>query len=333
MRLIVSEAIAETMSRRVTDEGLPVDLIVVDRDGRPVTHGGASTTHGGVSMTHAAIDEADALLLRGLSDAGFAEVLRVASRLRWVHASSAGVEHLLDLDLGRRDLLVTNSAGVYAIPIAEWVLFALLSIVKRGPELLAMQRERRWHGAPELDELGGKTLTILGAGGIGVEIAKRAAAFDMRVWGINRSGRPLPHVERVISGDDWRDALAETDFLVIATPLTPATRGMIGARELDSLPDRAWLINVARGAIVDEPALIDALREQRIGGAALDVFETEPLPPASPLWSLPNVLIWPHHSGSSPRADDRMLDLFIQNVSRFVRGEELLNVVDLDAGY
>ncbi len=326
MRLIVAESIAAAVSQRLAQQQLPAELLVVDRDGRAVTHMNAS-------VTHATLAEADALLLRGVSNAGLDRLLGVARNLRWIHASSAGIEHLLDRDLRQRELVVTNSAGVYAIPIAEWVIFALLLIVKRGPELLAMQRERRWHGAPELDELGGKTLTILGAGGIGVEVAKRAAAFDMRVWGINRRGRHIPHVERVISGDGWRDALRETDFLVIATPLTPATRGLIGARELAMLPTHAWVINVARGAIVDEPALIDALRAQRIGGAALDVFETEPLPPDSPFWSLPNVLIWPHHSGSSPRADDRMLDLFIENVRRFMRGEALLNVVDLEAGY
>lgn len=326
MRLIVAESIAEAVRRRFAYYGLPIELLVVDHDGRAMTHTGATPTR-------AALVEADALLLRGLSNAGLDHLLGVARNLRWIHASSAGVEHLLDRDLQQRELIVTNSAGVYAIPIAEWVIFALLLIVKRGPDLLTMQRERRWHGAPELDELGGKTLTILGAGGIGVEVAKRAAAFDMRIWGINRTGRHIPHVERVISGDAWRAALRETDFLVIATPLTPATRRLIGARELAMLPAHAWLINVARGAIVDEAALIDALRARRIGGAALDVFETEPLPPDSPFWSLPNVLIWPHHSGSSPRADDRMLDLFIENVRRFIRGEALLNVVDLEAGY
>jgi phosphoglycerate dehydrogenase-like enzyme len=326
MRVIVTETVAEAVSQRVSALESPVELVVVDRDGWPVTHGDHESSE-------ASLAEAEALLRENLSAEGFRRVLESAPRLRWLHSSSAGVERLLDSELRRRGLIFTSSAGVYAIPIAEWVLHMLLMIVKRGAEMIDRQRDRQWHDAPGFEELTGKTVTILGAGGIGIEVAKRAAAFDMRVWGINRSGRDIPHVERVISGDGWRDALPETDFLVITAPLTPATRGMIGARELDLLPSHAWLINVARGAIVDEPALVESLQAGRIGGAALDVFVEEPLPAGSPLWTLPNVLIAPHHSGSSPRSGDRMLDRFIDNLRRFTAGDDLRNIVDLDAGY
>lgn len=317
--VIVTHNLAEPLRRRLHDLAPQVSLVVVDREGRPVDD--------------ADLRQATVLLRDGLSAAGYERVLSTATELRWIHSASAGVEHLLDRRLQQRGICLTNSAGVYAVPIAEWVMFALLMIVKHGPTLVQMQRERRWSGAPPSDELAGKTLTIFGAGGIGREIARRAAAFAMRVWAINRSGRPVPHAERVISGADWREALRTTDLLVIAAPLTAATQGAIGARELALLPAHAWLINVARGAIVDEAALIAALQQGRLGGAALDVFREEPLPPDSPFWTLPNVIISPHHSGSSPRSTERMLDLFVENLRHWLAGEPLRNLVDFDAGY
>lgn len=317
MQVIVSESILARVRERVEPLGLPVELLPVARDGQVAADPGQAT----------------AFFRSDLSRASYERVLAAASGLRWVHTGSAGVDGLINDLLRERNITLTNAAGAYAIPIAEWVLHALLMIVKRGPEMVQAQQERRWHDAIGFDELTGKTLTILGAGGIGREIARRAAAFDMRVWGINRSGGAVPHVERVVSGDRWRDLLPETDMLVLAAPLTAATRGLIGAPELALLPDHAWLINIARGTIVDESALLQALLSGTLAGAALDTFAQEPLPPDSPLWTLPNVIVSPHHSGSSPCSEERTIDLFIDNLQRFHHGAELRNVVDLEAGY
>ena len=317
MQVIVSESMLTQVRERVDTLGLTVELLAVARDGQIAVDSSQAT----------------ALFRSDLPRASYERVLSDVPQLRWVHTISAGVDGLINDQLRERGITLTNAAGAYAIPIAEWVLHALLMIVKRGPEMVLAQQERRWHDAIDFEELTGKTLLILGAGGIGREIARRAAAFDMRVWAVNRSGRAVPHVERVVSGDGWRDLLSETDMLVLAAPLTAATRGLIGARELALLPRHAWLINIARGTIVDEPALIEALRGGALAGAALDTFASEPLPPDSPLWTLPNVIVSPHHSGSSPRSEERALDLFIDNLQRFVSGRELRNVVDLEAGY
>lgn len=317
MQVIVGESAAEQVRERIAAKGLPVELLVIGPDG------------------HASADlsQASAFFRLDMSRAIYERILEAAPQLRWVHTGSAGVDGLINQTLRERTITLTNSAGAYGIPIAEWVLHALLMIVKRAPQQLAAQQERRWQDSIGFDELTGKTLTILGAGGIGREIARRAAAFDMRIWGVNRSGRDVPHVERIVSGEQWRDLLPETDMLVLAAPLTESTRNLIGARELALLPERAWLINIARGTIVDEAALIEALRTGAIAGAALDTFVKEPLPPDSPLWTLPNVIISPHHSGSSPRSQERVVDLFMENLERFVNGAELRNIVDFETGY
>jgi phosphoglycerate dehydrogenase-like enzyme len=317
MQIIVTEAVADRVREQVTALGLPVELVVIAKDG----------------TLAADVSQAEGFFRSYMSDAAYEQVLTGAPRLRWVHTASAGVDGLVSETLKARNIVFTNSAGVYAIPMAEWVLHALLMIVKHGPEMLMAQQARRWDTHLTFDELKGKTLTLLGTGGIGREIAKRAAAFDMQIWGVNRSGRAVEHIERIVSGERWRDLLPATDVLVIVVPLTAATQRLIGARELSLLPTHAWLINVARGAIVDEAALTTALQNGTIAGAALDTFEQEPLPSESPLWSMPNVLISPHHSGSSPHSTQRAVDLFVDNLRRFVRSEPLLNVVDLEAGY
>lgn len=316
VRIVVAEPLATAVRERLGDAAERVELLVIAPDG----------------STEADLNRADGLFRAGFDASGFDRVLEAATNLRWLHTMSAGVDGF-DLEpLRERKIVFTNSAGVHGVPIAEWVLYAMLAVVKRGPQMLRAQHERRWADAERSEELTGKTLTILGAGGIGAEIARRAAAFDMRIWGANRSGRPLPNVERVES-DAWRDLLPETDFLVVATPLTSATRHMVGQAELALLPAHAWLINIARGAIVDEAALLAALQSGRLGGGALDAFEQEPLPPASPLWSLPNVILSPHHSGSSPHSEDRVVDLFVDNIRRFVHDEKLVNIVDYGNEY
>lgn len=263
----------------------------------------------------------------------FEHVLHDAPRLRWVHTPSAGVEHLLTPALVERDISLTNSAGVHAIPIAEFVIAFLLSHAKGLPALWAAQTRSHWTRDPEPLELLGATLLIVGMGGIGEALAERAAAFGMRVWGSRRLPRPSPHAERVVGPDGWRPLLPEADYVVVAAPLTPATHGMIDAAALAAMKPTAYLVNVARGPLVDERALIEALRAGRIAGAALDTFDQEPLPEGHPLWQMPNVFVTPHATAYSPRMHERQIALFLENLQRFRSGQPLLNLVDLTKGY
>jgi phosphoglycerate dehydrogenase-like enzyme len=261
------------------------------------------------------------------------KVLAAAPALRWQHTPSAGVNHILTPNFLKHDIILTNGAGIYAIPIAEFVLTFMLHHAKRLSKLHALQNEHQWVRGLELQELMDATLLVIGAGSIGQEIAKRASAFGMRVWGSRRKPQSLPNFERVVGADEWRSLISEADYVVIATPLTAETRGMINAEVLRSMRPSAYLINIARGAVVDEAALITALSEGWIAGAGLDTFSTEPLPPDSPFWSLPNVFITPHCSGSSPHAVKRTLELFLDNLARYRTGKPLRNLVDKAAGY
>ncbi len=261
------------------------------------------------------------------------KVLAAAPSLRWQHTPSAGVNHILTPIFLERDIVLTNSAGVYAIPIAEFVLAFILNHAKQLSKLQTSQAEHSWATGLELQELMDATLLIIGAGSIGQAIAQRASAFGMRVWGTRRNPQPLPEFERVVGVNEWRSLLPDADYVVIATPLTSETKGMIDTAALRSMRPSAYFINIARGAVVDETALLTALSEGWIAGAGLDTFSTEPLPPDSPFWSLPNVFITPHCSGFSPQVTERIIALFLDNLTRYRTGTPLRNLVDKQAGY
>jgi phosphoglycerate dehydrogenase-like enzyme len=234
---------------------------------------------------------------------------------------------------------VTNSRGVQAIPMAEHVMGGLLVLSRRFDRTLEAQRERRWIQNDLSGDwpwmLHGRSMTIVGLGTIGLEVAKRAHAFGMRVTGVRRRiGEVRPDVvDRVVTPDHLSDALTGCDVLVLSAPGVSATHRIIGARELALLNPGAILINVARAQIVDDVAMRDALASGQLGGAVLDVFEREPLEPDSPLWSMPNVVITPHSSGFRESHWTEVVDLFADNLHRFRRGDALRNVVDTDAGY
>ncbi len=302
----------------------PVCRIAPDCEIIPVGPDGEST---------GSLEEADVLFLRwGLSPEATRRLLTRIPGLRWIHTISAGVDHLLFPELRDSDAILTNASGVFNIPIAETVMAYILAVVKRLPEFWARQREHRWEKLP-LRELRGLTVGVIGLGDIGTEVARLCRAFGMRVLGLRRRPAPSDIADEVMPPDRLHDLIARSAFVVIAVPLTAETRGMIGRAELAAMKPDAWLINISRGAIVDEEALMEALREGRIGGACLDVFAQEPLPPDSPLWDLPNVIITPHNSWSSPHIEEREIDLFLENLRRYVAGEPLLNVVDKQAGY
>lgn len=265
------------------------------------------------------------------------EMLAGARRLRWIQTTSAGVDRLLFDELRRSPILVTNASGVYSVPIAEQVLGMMLALARGLHVCVREQSQDRWPGPAlrgKMDVLEGGTCVILGLGDIGTEVARRAKAFDMKVLGIRR--RPTekpPFVDELLGPDRMAEALARADYLVVALPLTPVTRHIIDAQALSVMKPSAYVFNVGRGALIDEGALIEALREGRLAGAGLDVFETEPLPEDSPLYRLDNVIITPHSAGGGPRNREKLLDLFCRNLRRYLAGEPLLNVVDKEAGY
>lgn len=275
----------------------------------------------------------DGALRWGMNADDVAAMLAKAPNVRWLHSPGAGVERWPLAELRSRGITLTNAAGVFAIPIAEWVLSVLLSATKRTRDVDTAQREHRWDGDLMSDELYGRTLLVVGGGGIGQQIIDRAAAFGMRIWVTNRSGRAVPNADRTVAGDGWRDLLGDAHFVVVTVPLTEQTRGMIGRGELARMRSDAWLVNVGRGATLDEDAVLDAVTDGRIAGVALDTWVTEPLPADHRAWDVAHVVVSPHRSGSSSAGHGRGLDLFADNIRRFIAGEPLRNVVDLEAGY
>jgi phosphoglycerate dehydrogenase-like enzyme len=260
--------------------------------------------------------------------------------LRWIHTGTAGVASLLYPELVESDVTLTNSAGIHAPAMAETVIGMMLHFARGFDHACRAQREHRWDTAPFADrtdrvtEMAGSTVGILGYGGIGREVAKRALALGMRVHATRRSGRPAPaDIDMFIGPDATQHLLAVSDFVVVCLPSTPATRGLFDASMIAHMKPNAVLINVARGDIVDESALTDALRAGALRGAGLDVFATEPLPAASPLWDLPNVLITPHVSATTPQFWLREVELIRENVARYLAGRVLRNVVDRKLGY
>ncbi len=253
-----------------------------------------------------------------------------ARRLLWLEAMGAGIDWALTPELPSR-VIVTRAPGVFGPWIAEYVLGWCAWVTQRMGMYLEAQRERRWIAERLPHRLRGKTLTVVGLGDVGRAIARAARPLGVRVLGVSRSGRPAREAERVYASRDLTQALAEADFVVLTVPLTRETRHLIGRRQLAAMKPRAWLLNVARGAVVDEAALIDALQTRRIAGAVLDVFTAEPLPPDHPLWTVPNVVITPHIAG--PSTPEELAPVFNDNLARFLAGRRLRHVVDRARGY
>jgi phosphoglycerate dehydrogenase-like enzyme len=274
------------------------------------------------------------LLRGGIPGAVLDHIVGHAQRLEWIHSFSAGIDRVATPIIRSRGLTVTNARGVFSRPIAEYVVMMCLAIARRLPQLLELQRERTWQPLRGR-ELGGLTVGIVGFGSIGSEIASLLAPFDTHVLATRR--RPelggAPDNVELLASDQLDELLRRSDVVVVAAPLTDETAGMIGAAQLQEMRETAWLINIARGRLLDEMALRRALEAGWIAGAVLDVFNEEPLPSDSPLYSMPNAILTPHTSWSSDRVVDRSLELFVANLHRFVAGEPLHNVVDLEVGY
>ena len=286
-------------------------------------------------LTDEPLDEVE-VLLRGWSLGGdpLDRLVGRAPRLRWIHSVSVGVEAVLTPCVRLRDLTVTNGRGVFDEPIAEYVMTMILAICRRLPQLLELARERTWQPL-EAVELAETTIGLVGLGGIGCRVAKLAAPFGPRLVAIRR--RPeashMPGVE-VLGGIEALPALlAISDFVVLALPLTGATEQIVDEVALANAKAGSWLINVARGGLVDERALSRALSDGRLGGAVLDTFHEEPLSENSPFYRLPNCIVTPHTSWFSAAVTTRTLDVFCENLRRYRTGEPLNHVVDPAAGY
>jgi phosphoglycerate dehydrogenase-like enzyme len=261
------------------------------------------------------------------------KLIVAAKKLRWFHTPSAGVDRFLEIpEFRERKIVLTNNSGSYDIQIAEHVLAFIFAAGKRLHLYRDQQHQSVWKDS-EQHELRGETVVVFGAGSIGGEVVRLASAVGMRVIAVRRSGGAVPGAARVVGPDALAATAAEADYLVVAAPLTPATRGAVSRAVLGRLKSTAWVINIARGPIIDEPALIEAVAAGRIGGAALDTFDAEPLPADNPLWKMPNVIITPHSSNRSPKVRERTLALFVENVRRYKAGEPLLNQVNFEAGY
>jgi phosphoglycerate dehydrogenase-like enzyme len=268
------------------------------------------------------------------------EQVAAARNLRWVHSPAAAVQTLIFPELVASRVVLTNAREVHAPVVAEHVMALVLALAKRIPDCVSLQRRREWglqalwDKQPRPQELAGGTLGIVGLGSIGREVARRAAAFGMRVIATREHPeRGAEHVQAIYGPSDLRVLLVESDYVALAVPITPATTRLLSATSLAHMRASSYLINVGRGALVDEAALAEALSSRRIAGAALDVFDKEPLPAESKLWDVPNLLITPHSAGLTEKLWERHYLLIRENLRRYLAAEPLLQVVDKQKGY
>jgi len=265
---------------------------------------------------------------------------QLARRLQWIHSTAAGVAQLMYPELRDSGVVMTNASGVHAIPMAEHVVGMMVALAHNFPGAMRNQlrgrwaQQEMWDGPARPSELFERVALLVGFGAVGRAVAERLGPFGMKVWAVTRSGNADPAlVSRALPAAELDAALPGADFVILAAPETPETRHMIGERQLALMKPSAFLLNVARGSLVDEAALIAALQRRAIAGAGLDVAATEPLPPESPLWTLENVLITPHTSGNSERLWEREGDLLMDNLERWFSGRPLRNQVDKTRGY
>ena len=265
--------------------------------------------------------------------------LETASYLKWVHWWGTGIECFRDKPIMHSDVVLTNASGVSSKPIAEYVLSQMVSLSRDFPRMMRDHKEHFWNKDYFLEfrrpELRDKTLGIVGFGSIGREIARLAQSFGMSVIATRRSlaSRENKGEVEVLPKNELKQLLAASDFVALSVPLTSETEGLIGEEELRTMKPTAYLVNITRGKVINDAALVKALQENWIAGAALDAFAEEPLPSSSELWDLPNTLITPHVSGDTDRHNDRNADVFCDNLQRYLNGEERINIVDIARGY
>ena len=255
-------------------------------------------------------------------------------KLQWVHTYSAGVENILSsASFSQSNILLTNSRGIHGIPMAEHILGTMLLISRCLIEAWENKKSHQWKRLTNPDELYGKTATIIGLGSIGREVAKHLKNIGMHVLAVKQKESVEPFVDKLFTMEHLQESLSNADYVIVTLPLTPQTKNLFNHTTFDMMKETSFFINVSRGAIVNEDDLIKALKSNRLRGAALDVFSTEPLPENSPLWDVSNLLITPHYSAVSPRYLDRSLKVFCNNLQLFPQSSGMINVVDKIRGY
>ncbi len=289
------------------------------------------------AVFHAAPSEEEALALADrihvLCGWPGEKLLKAAGNLKWLHVGAAGVNTLPLAELNRRGIITTNARGMHGDTIADHVMALILAWSRKLPLRLQRQREGLWDRGGDARELAGTTLGVIGLGGIGRKVAWRARAFGMTVLGTRRSGADVPEADAVYPTDQMLEMLPRCEFLAVCCPLTAQTEGLLGREALRALPRGAFIVNIARGPVIDEEELIEALREGHLGGAGLDVFAEEPLAEDSPLWAMENVIVTPHVAGQQSRSGEKVARRLIENLKRWHREEPLMWVVDYDEGY
>ena len=261
-------------------------------------------------------------------------VIQLADNLKWIQVVSAGVDLLPFPIIKQKGIVITNVRGIHAIPMSEYTISAILQLARKTSDIFLNQLNSKWDRSIRVNEVYGATVGIIGLGAIGQAIAAKARAFNMRVVGINSDGRAVTDVDKVYRMSQLKELLSESDYVVVIVPLTAETRKLIGEQELKMMKKTAYLINIARGEIVDERALLNALKNRELAGAVLDVFSQEPLSAAHSFWKLDNCLITPHISGRSPKYMERALEIFENNLDRYLVGNfSLNNLVNLGRMY
>lgn len=260
------------------------------------------------------------------------DLLSKATSLSWVHSWAAGPDRTLSPQLIDSPIPLTSSKGNGAVPLAEQAVLLMLMVDRNVPRWMRAQAEQRWDRAPH-GELNEKTAGIIGLGNCGQDLAKKLKAFNMRVLGVRRTDAETPYVDKVYPHSQLHEFLAEVDFLVVTAALTPETQGMLGRAEFAVMKPSSVYVCISRGGIADDDALLDALKSGTIAGAGLDAHGQEPLPPGSPFWTAPNTIITPHNGATTPQTRERGIEIFIDNLRRYLAGEPFVNVVDKHAGY
>ena len=346
--LPISPAMLESI-RGVSDRLDVVSLSqmqrLVYRDGKPLWAGyaepapdGSESEEDARAVVNGVLTETEVLLGNPVVPN---DILQRAPKLKLVQLTSAGADRLIDSELARSDRVsVTTASGIHAVPIGEYVIGAMIAFAKGFPRAFRGQQENTWRPyiASELEDA---TVGILGLGAIGRHVAKLAKGFGMRVIATRRSQEKRmsgaaageQYVDEMFARDEIPVMLGECDYVVVAVPLTEESRHLIGEAELSAMKRNAVIVNIARGAVIDQQALIRAVKNGVIGGAALDVTDPEPLPPDNELWRLDNVMITPHISGGTPKYMDRAIELFCDNLRRYLAGEPLRNLIDAERGY
>jgi D-2-hydroxyacid dehydrogenase (NADP+) len=261
------------------------------------------------------------------------DIVARSPNLRWVQTMNAGINTVLDTDIMTSRVKLTNASGLHGVPMREMVIHFMLMFVKRAPQCFELQKQRRWETfVPEM--INGKTCGILGLGKIGSEVGKFARSIGMRVIALDVQQTAKPrYVDVMYPPKDLNEFLSQCDFVVVALPLTPETTGFIGEAELRAMKPTAYLINIARGQITDDKALLRALKEHWIAGAGLDALSTEPMPPDNEIWVAPNAIITPHVAGISPNYKANVTELFCKNLRRYLNGGRLINLINKKRGY